>query len=283
MAVINQNDVYFILSGGSTNADPHSSLGGTPSEIVDGIINNGRLFSDVSTTDSTDGKIDYRCIYLINSSPDATLYETKIYIEEYIESGSSIYIGVDKSNERQVITINSNNTINETDSFDFSIETHSGTHTFNVVWGDGETFASNLKNSINSIEGIKDCSVSFVQSEVNSMYIFEINFSGTISKNRNYNRIQSISAPSNVNSVNIQTSNEGRPINSTAVEIETETTVPNGVEFIETTISSPLNMGNLQPTDIIPIWIKRVIPTGASPVESEQINIKILGKTINTN
>lgn len=75
------NEIKFYLSGGSSNTNPFQSIGGTISntEIVNGLLNN--LWSDVSETDTTNGLIDHRVIYVKNVSGQ-TLLLVKAYFGE---------------------------------------------------------------------------------------------------------------------------------------------------------------------------------------------------------
>lgn len=75
------NEIKFFLSGGSSNQNPFLSIGGSISntEIVNGLLNN--LWSDVSETDSTNGIVDHRVIFVKNVSGGA-LADVRAYFGE---------------------------------------------------------------------------------------------------------------------------------------------------------------------------------------------------------
>jgi hypothetical protein len=90
---IKDTDITFVLSGGSSNANPYLSLGGDPSGYpISGTLNN--LFDNVTMEEATAGDMDYRCIYVFNDHTTDALYETRIYLENQVSGGSTIEIGV---------------------------------------------------------------------------------------------------------------------------------------------------------------------------------------------
>jgi hypothetical protein len=79
--VLLPTDLKFYLSGGHFNSDPPFSLGGEISsfELVSGKLNG--LFDRVDTGEAELGDIEYRCIYLRNTSQTRKLLGAKIWIE----------------------------------------------------------------------------------------------------------------------------------------------------------------------------------------------------------
>jgi hypothetical protein len=75
------NEIKFYLSGGSSNTNPFLSLGGSISntEIINGLLNN--LWSDVPESDSNNGVIDHRVIFVKNVS-GAPLADMRAYFGE---------------------------------------------------------------------------------------------------------------------------------------------------------------------------------------------------------
>ena len=75
------NEIKFYLSGGGSNQNPFLSIGGSISntEILNGLLNN--LWSDVSETDTANGVIDHRVIYVKNVS-GAPLTDVRAYFGE---------------------------------------------------------------------------------------------------------------------------------------------------------------------------------------------------------
>lgn len=86
------------LSGGSGNTDPNAALGGAISStaVTDNSLND--LWDNVSGQESTDGDIEYRCVYIRNSHGSLTAYTTKIWIDtDTTSSSTNIDIGLGTS------------------------------------------------------------------------------------------------------------------------------------------------------------------------------------------
>src|SRR5215203_135271 len=79
--IILPEDIKFYLSGGFYNSDPTLSLGGDVSsfQLVSGTLHG--LFDRVDTSEAELGDIEYRCVYLVNTSQTRKLLGTKIWIE----------------------------------------------------------------------------------------------------------------------------------------------------------------------------------------------------------
>ena len=79
--IILPEDIKFYLSGGYYNSEPSLSLGGETSsfQLVSGTLNG--LFDRVDTSEATLGDVEYRCIYLRNTSQTRILLGAKIWIE----------------------------------------------------------------------------------------------------------------------------------------------------------------------------------------------------------
>lgn len=89
---VTPNQLQFFLSGGSGNTNPNLSIGGAISNTpVVGILNN--LFPDVTSSEASSGKTDYRCIYLRNTSISDSLYLSEVYVSSQISGASYIQIG----------------------------------------------------------------------------------------------------------------------------------------------------------------------------------------------
>lgn len=84
--------LQFFLSGGSGNSNPNASIGGGISNTpVIGTLNN--LFSDLSSSEATSGKTDYRCLYIKNASVSDSLYMAEVYVYSQSSGGSYVQIG----------------------------------------------------------------------------------------------------------------------------------------------------------------------------------------------
>ena len=78
------SDLQMFLSGGSTgagNTDPAESLGSViTSTAVDQNTTLNNLFDDVGSTESADGDIEYRCVWIKNNHASLTLQNASVYI-----------------------------------------------------------------------------------------------------------------------------------------------------------------------------------------------------------
>ena len=73
-------DIKEYLSGGAGNASPAASLGGAISttELVDNTTHN--IWDVVSSSESSSGDTEYRCIYVKNTHASLTLQSAKVWI-----------------------------------------------------------------------------------------------------------------------------------------------------------------------------------------------------------
>lgn len=76
MAVL-ATDIKFYLSGGAANGDPAASLGGAKSSVE---VNPATLFDNVASDEAAAGDIEYRCIYVENTSGADTLLSAVAWI-----------------------------------------------------------------------------------------------------------------------------------------------------------------------------------------------------------
>jgi predicted phosphodiesterase len=79
--IILPEDLKFYYSGGFFNSDASLSLGGETSsfQLISGTLNG--LFDRVDTSEAISGDMEYRCVYLRNTSQTRKLLGTKIWIE----------------------------------------------------------------------------------------------------------------------------------------------------------------------------------------------------------
>lgn len=101
------SDIKFYLSGGASNSDPALSVGGAISstEVSATALNN--VWPDITAEDMSDGFLDYRCIYVKNTSAE-TLSDAVIWISENSRSTDTTFsIGLDRAGmnaSAQVVT-----------------------------------------------------------------------------------------------------------------------------------------------------------------------------------
>lgn len=88
-------DIDFFLSGGAGNTSATASLGGARSTSTEAPAG---IFDDVSSTESTDGDVEYRCVYVKNSHATLTLTSAVAWLAANTPSATTtIAIGVGTS------------------------------------------------------------------------------------------------------------------------------------------------------------------------------------------
>lgn len=255
----------FLYSGGLNNADPAKSIGGSYStNFILGNLNN--LFSDISKDDSEIGVIDYRCFYIANDSENDTLYNASIFVTSEYNSQSSVQIGISRESEVQVISLNS---IPSSGYFKLKI----GPATTPEIYWDSNNiiFENNIRNALNYLDEIE----TIVSKTLLNNY--QVSFVG-ISNYRNYDLLQVVEntlSPSTI--IKIEKLTEGQPINSVAPRIFNSQSAPFNVTFYDTNFNNRLSLGNLHPSDIIPIWIRRYTSGTINDDQLNGFNIRLSG------
>ena len=279
MAIIS-DDIKLFYSGGITNSNPDLCLGG---EMSTTFFLSNRLFDSITSIQSSSGYTDYRCVYFYNLNPTDTLYNAKVYISNEISGGSDVVIGLEINNERQDIYI-TNATSVATGSFilqyynyfnDSEIQ-FTVSHNPNIT-----TWSTNLQNSIRSISGLEEVTV--IGSYIGSTAYFQITFGGT-ARYRYYEVLQFVSSSQSFLDVNssftIQKIIDGGPKLKTAIEVNNDTTSPNNVTFAPTSISYPIEIGDLKPLEFYPIWIKRTVASNTSSMENDGFSLRMKGEIV---
>jgi hypothetical protein len=268
MATISASDISFFLSGGSTNANPDLSLGGSPSSSpVAGNLNS--LFRDVTPEEATAGSVEYRCFYVSNSSESETLYGAAVQISFQEPGGAFADLGVSRATESQRIDISGGPSSG-------SAEFRLGDVSFSGTWsGSAESFRTSLLESLSS-GGLGDM---VVERSSGSTDVFTLFFSGSLD-NKSHPLVElvdsSLSGASSV-SVSIFRVTTGSPINTVAPSIPTRSTPPAGVTFLPTSGSSKISIGNLGPGDSMPVWIRRTTPAGTEFKEGDSVTVRLSG------
>lgn len=259
--MIQGNEITLMLSGGEFNTNPNNSLGGPVSGYpVGNSINN--LFSDVTSEEAISGVINYRCLYVVNNSDEDNFYECIVSI--FSQTSSEIEIGAYFSEEIQRVTI--------TDTIvsgNFSL-TVDETEIIVSANADNEVFAANIQTAFNS-NGFSDVVVNWIPSENR---IFQISFSGV-----DANRFHELMTVSEIDfesgSITVEKIVDGSPINYEAFEIESSTTTPAGVTYLD-----ELEFGTLNPGDIVGFWIKQTIEEETPAIADDEFILKISGKPL---
>jgi len=94
--LIQDADIVFRMSGGSTNTSLAASIGGAKSTQAGGVITN-KLFDDVSPTEASTGDTEYRCFYVVNNHSTLTARDVKIWIPVNTPAQDEIDIAIGES------------------------------------------------------------------------------------------------------------------------------------------------------------------------------------------
>jgi hypothetical protein len=266
--MIELSDISFVLSGGSTNALAIDSLGGEPSVTVVPT----RLFNNIEPEDAEAGFTDYRCVYLANDNETDTLYHTIIFSDDEIADGASVELGMTFQNDVQQVAINDTVT---SGGFDLLYEDQIFTVNYNASLS---TWASNFQTAIRAITNLEDVTVTGSTSGTRT--IFTVEFSGDAGNRYHELLVLDDNNLSPTVSISISKIANGSPINSVATEIDSPTTAPNNITFYSADDSNPLEIGELRPTDMVPIWIKRSCDADTTALENDGFTLKIQGNPI---
>ena len=276
MALTN-GDIKIFMSGGISNSDPDSCLGG---DISTTYFMGSRLFDSVTAAQNAAGYVDYRCVYINNISSVDTLYDAQVFISTEVSGGASVMLGIEQNNERQDIYITSaasvgsgNFVMNFYDYFTDNYIQFTVTHDLSI-----SNWALNFQNAIKAIDGLGDVTVS--GSYIGTTAYFTVNFSGS-SQKRYFESLELVSLSQEFLDVNaslsIQKIVDGGPKLKSANEIPSEVTVPANIVFVSTSSTSTISVGDLKPMEYFAVWIKRTVVSGVSPIEGDGFTIKVKG------
>jgi hypothetical protein len=272
------DQISIVLSGGSTNINPNNSIGGDPSSapIVDGVLNN--LFADVSSDNSLTGRTDYRCVYVFNDG-DTPVYNVQLWISNDFQDGSILQIGCEYRDESQRITITGAVTGG---SAIFSYLGKPFTSNYNSDLG---LWATSLQTAI--LDLVDDDDNNFfsdltvvAQTGPSNTIIFDVLFFGDDGK-KNFDKFVLVSnslTPSVT--IAVSTPQEGAPVNTVAVDLNTETTPPGGVTFLDAGTASRIALPKLLPADGLPIWFQRTTDAGAAAKERDGFTLSFSAESL---
>jgi hypothetical protein len=269
MTTINQSKIGFFLSGGPSNSDPKKSVGGFPSKFpVIGSLNN--LFADLTTVEATNGRKDYRCLYLINESSTDSLYDASVFVSDQDVLGASVVVGVVSSTERQLVAVQGSPAAG-------NVIFQYGSRQFACQWQSPSSFAASITSGLNFI-GVNGTSCSLQQN--GNTYSFNISFGGDSDK-RNHPLIQVLTnglSGSSLPTISTRKVAQGGPINSTASTLAVDTMAPDSVVFAATSPANGISLGTLRPGDVVPLWVRRTAPPNTDFVEADYFVLKVIGR-----
>lgn len=274
------SDISFVLSGGTSNLDPNSSIGGGPSSapIPSGVLNN--LFDDVSSGETNSGIEDYRCFYIFNDG-ETTVWNLKLWTDVETTGGAFIEIGTRSFNEKQRISILGSNG----GSVVLSYRGREFTTFYN---SDAGTWALDIKEKLLELT-VSDDSDEKIFRDLNvlgtltsSGFLFDISW---LNKDGEQNLekivlVNNFLTPLESTSVIVSTIQNGEPINTISDNIEVDTTPPGGVNFYTASVTSPISLPRLAPTEGFPLWIKRVVPAGTQASQLDSITFRMSAQSM---
>lgn len=264
-------DVQFFHSGGTLNNDPEADLGGAISTVqLSSGINN--LFDTLSPSDSLNGRIDYRCFYILNNNSTDILRNVKLWIDSQKASGSYIEIGVQQNNEVQEISIDG--TPNEDETLVLNIEGTDFTTTYNPNLS---FWKEDFQNQIRTVNGLNDVIVE-LSGTVPSV-VFTINFLGQAT-NKRFGLITVVTNNLTGTTINITEEIAGNPVNATASIIPTKLYAPTNVKFEFRGFGNPIKIGNLAPNDSFAVWAKRVVPSNTFKKTNDNFILGLSGGSV---
>lgn len=267
--MIQGTDIVFVYSGGGTNNDPDLSLGGTPSAFpILGTTNN--LFDNISDAEATSGVIDFRCFYFFNNSETSTFKNVVMFVESEIEGGASMEIGITQQDDAQRISIPQPVTAGSL-TLSFEGDPFVWSHDPDLaVWGAG------LATALNALDQLSDVEVTV--SVVSGNNIFDILFTGADgSRNQELIELESNDL-SEAPEITISKIVEGGPMNLITPSIPVDTAEPNNVGFQFTDSETVIVIGDMQPLDGFPVWIKRTTLPGTQSLENDGGTVRLSGK-----
>jgi hypothetical protein len=272
---IGASDINYVYSGGPANINPNLSLGGAPSVHT---ISGKNLFDNISDEQSVNGTTDYRCFYINNDSFTETLYNSEIFVNYKLNNETIIELGFESQNDRQYVNITNFSNITG-GSF---ILTYNDTlvHNFTVNYdANVATFVSNFQTAITAIAFLEDVTVNGSYNVASDTLVFEINFIGE-SGNRYHEAINlnsnNLTYSGNSPTISIIKSVNGSPINKEADSIDVETTPPANITFS----SNPYNLGSFRYLDVVPVWIKRIVPANTVAIQIDSFILRIRGDSV---
>ena len=271
---ISFSDLSFVLSGGTYNDDPKQSLGGLPSPTpISNNLNN--LFGSITPQQASNGKTDYRCLYVFNDNSTETMYNMSVTIASLapnnLDTPTRIYIGSLFREENQLLKLTPAESIS-TPSGSFKLQIDSSETELISYTSDNTILATRMQSALNEI--LEDnVIVTFDGIDTDTVTkIFSVSFYG-INKNKAFG---TISVTDNtiipVHTASITKSVIGSPINTVTIDIGEELTPPTGIIFAIPSASG-IMIGTLRPNEGFPLWIKRVVPPLADSVEDDGVRI----------
>lgn len=251
--------VVFILSGGPYNADPDHSLGGYPAAKVVSAVALNNLFTKVKSAEADLGGDRYRCIYVFNRT-DYELKECNIWVEQDAGILSEVTLGLEGANEIQSVALGDIAgavTATATFALRFSVTVggtiiQQATSAISYIL-DPTAFASAVTVALNALTYLSDAEVSCAV--VGGTAHLAVQFTG-VDGNRSQQVLEVVNDTYS-HTVEVTEIQQGRPVNSVALDIGFENQPPSGVSFGHASEGAAAGVGALLPGDGFAAWLRR--------------------------
>lgn len=102
---LTSNDIRFYYSGGATNTVASKSLGGLKSACEVPASSMNTIFDNVSSSEASSGRIEYRAIYVTNVNPYITLSSAVLWIDTNTPAADNIEIAIADSNGTSTVSV----------------------------------------------------------------------------------------------------------------------------------------------------------------------------------
>lgn len=267
--------VYSDPTGLGTNTDPAKSLGGVPSTFP---IAGTTIFKNVSDAEANSGSTNYRCIYVTNDDTSYNVYSASLEIINDVAGGADVSLGFKVADERQTVTLSNFSTV--TGGYIDVVYTRETTYPLTVSWNASPvTFASNFETQLNSIDGLEDVTVTVSYDGGLDLISFQIDFALT-SGSRHHELLSvdstNLTYTGSYPNSNVYRDVAGSPINTETVDIDVETTLPSGIAFGYSNFS----LNTFRALDVVPVWIRRTVPSGTGALKSDGFTLRAKGTSI---
>jgi hypothetical protein len=291
------NCVAFKHSGGAfipcgqpapiLNCEPCNDLGGPISGCdLSGDLDN--LFHSIGPKLSRRGHEDYRCFYIQNVHPIATLRNTIIFFSGTgrqvpgKRSGTYVALGVKLQDEIQQVVVTGPAPPRHGEYFELQVPCYEPS--FKVYYDPNITqWIGNFQTAIRAVEGLPEVVVTgegkigTTTSDPSVNVTFTINYGGHVSRNQGHkgmdeharwmqaarHQIGLVTVVNNTllnNTVTPVPVQDGSPVNTSAEIITDEITPPSGIVFNYYFRGNPIRIGDLKPYEYLPIWVRRTLP-----------------------
>lgn len=284
-ASLTLDDIQFRHSGGLTNVDPSADLGGEMSIFPLDTPPLNNLFNSLSAEQSREGIEDYRCFYVINVNHTDSLRNVKLWLEQSDKYGGSVIaLGINLVQEKQQVAIMEDSPgafPNEGNFLELQVPSY--TPNFKVYYDPNITkWEGNFQTEIRSVKGLEQVRVT-ATGEVPNV-TFTVDFGGHDdyatkgqSRSRSIEDIVVVDDSMDNVSASVFELVDGSPINTDAPIIANATTPPPGIEFDFPLRGNPKELGNLNPFDYFPVWVRRTVPAGTLAKLTDDFTIRIEG------